>query len=142
MSTRCNIIIDDGDDRIQLYRHHDGYPYGEEGVLATLEQAFPYALSFFVAGDFSAAIIRAWKKDGEDIYIDGSPNKWEMLHGDIEWVYVVKQNKSEKEPVVLVYDWYKYWFDRADLDKEIPNPIFEVELSKARDAGLNWEKST
>lgn len=28
MSTRCNIIIKDGAERIYLYHHHDGYPMG------------------------------------------------------------------------------------------------------------------
>jgi hypothetical protein len=76
MSTRCNLIVEDSYDRIQLYRHWDGYPDGEGGVLAALEQAIPYAWPFprFEASDFAAAIVRAWKTEGGgNIYIDGSP---------------------------------------------------------------------
>jgi hypothetical protein len=38
MSTRCHIIIEDPEWRIStiIYRHSDGYPQGENGVLATL----------------------------------------------------------------------------------------------------------
>jgi len=38
MSTRCHIIIEDPryGDRTILYRHSDGYPEGEHGVLASL----------------------------------------------------------------------------------------------------------
>ena len=93
MSTRCNLIIEDAFDRIQLYRHGDGYPNGSCGVLATLEQALPYAwpIPRFEANDFAAATIRAWKnKGGGYVYIDGSPRGWEMIHEDVEWVYVIR----------------------------------------------------
>ncbi|MDP2692715.1 MAG: hypothetical protein Q8O88_03705 [bacterium] len=35
MSTRANIIIKDGDDKLFFYRHSDGYP---EGVMPTLKK--------------------------------------------------------------------------------------------------------
>jgi hypothetical protein len=76
MSTRCNLIVEDSYDRIQLYRHCGGYPDGAGGVLAALEQAIPFAwpLPRFEASDFAAAIVRAWKTEGGgNIYIDGSP---------------------------------------------------------------------
>ena len=87
MSTRCNVIIQDDRSRIQLYRHSDGYPDTWSGVLATLEEAIPYAWPNprFEAADFAAALVRAWKsKGGGNIYIDGSPKGWEMIHGDAE----------------------------------------------------------
>ena len=34
MSTRCNIVVRDGDDELWFYRHSDGYP---ESVLPDLE---------------------------------------------------------------------------------------------------------
>jgi hypothetical protein len=36
MSTRCHIIIEDEYNKVILYRHSDGYPNGEHGVLASL----------------------------------------------------------------------------------------------------------
>lgn len=97
MSTRCNLIVDDGYKRIQLYRHWDGYPQGGGGVLASLKYALPYAwpLPRFEADDFSAALVRAWKQPGGgNIYIDGSPKGWELIHGDTEWVYVIRPKKK------------------------------------------------
>jgi hypothetical protein len=154
MSTRSNLIIEDGHDRVQLYRHGDGYPDGEAGVLATLELAIPYAwpLPRFEAHDFAAAIIRAWKTEGGgNIYIDGSPKGWELIHGDTEWVYVIKPKKQAGtnqgvedthtgEPLVEVYDWHRYWLDKADPDKIKPVPVVRVTLSEARKAGLAWKR--
>ena len=153
MSTRCNLIVEDSYDRIQLYRHWDGYPGRAGGVLATLEQAIPYAwpLPRFEASDFAAAIVRAWKTEGGgNVYVDGSPKAWELIHGDTEWVYVIKPKKQARtkqgvedtdagEPLVEVYDWHKYWFDKADPHKIKPKPVLRVVLSEAGKAGLKWK---
>ena len=150
MSTRSNIIVEDEYSRIQLYRHWDGYP---EGVLADLELAVPYAWQFprFEAQDFAAAIVRAWKgQGGGNIYIDGSPKGWEMIHGDVEWVYIIKPKRKPKtkrgvfdsslgEPLVEVFDWHNYWFDKANPSKAKPKPVVKVKLSKAKEAGLKWQ---
>jgi len=41
MSTRCNIhFVDYGDICANVYRHSDGYPDGQHGVLANLQQFF------------------------------------------------------------------------------------------------------
>ena len=154
MSTRSNLIIEDGYTRIQLYRHWDGYPDGKGGVLTTLGLAIPYAWPFprFEASDFAAAIVRAWKpKGGGNIYVDGSPKAWELIHGDVEWVYVIKPRWLAKvkhglidtrasEPLVKVYDWHKYCFDKADPHKVKPKPICRASLSEARKAGLAWKR--
>jgi hypothetical protein len=153
MATRCNLIVEDSYDRIQLYRHWDGYPGRAGGVLATLEQAIPYAwpLPRFEASDFAAAIVRAWKTEGGgNVYVDGSPKAWELIHGDTEWVYVIKPKKQARakqgvedtdagEPLVEVYDWHKYWLDKADPHKIEPKPVLRVVLSEARQAGLEWK---
>ena len=136
MGTRSNIIVADDHSRIQLYRHWDGYPDGEGGVLADLALALPYAwpLPRFEADDFAAALIRAWKGEGGgNIYIDGSPKGWERIHDDVEWVYVIQRRERQQparlpecpgEPEVAVYDWHHYWFDKADPEKNQPKPTF------------------
>ena len=151
MGTRSNLIIEDSYHRIQLYRHWNGYPEGSDGVLATLEDAFPYAwlLPRFEASDFSAAIIRGWKEGGGNIYIDGSPVGWELIHGDVEWVYIIKPKKAPKNPfdflnispIVEVYDWHPYWFDKTDPDTKKPKPHCTVDLVKAREVGSDWKQN-
>lgn len=65
MSTRATIQVSDIDGEHTLYRHHDGYPDTEHGVLATLRQALPFAwpLPRFEADEFAAAIVAAWKSN-------------------------------------------------------------------------------
>jgi len=142
MGTRCNLIIEDSTNRIQLYRHWDGYPDGPGGVLATLEDALAYAWPFprYEAADFSAAIIRGWKdKGGGNIYIDGSPVEWELIHGDVEWVYIIKPKNAQNKrvdilnttPVVEVYDWHKFWLEKSDPNKKKPKALLTVDLVSA-----------
>ena len=139
MSTRSNLIIEDDYNRIQLYRHADGYPNGQYGVLAEPEEAISCAWSFprFEASDFAAAIVRAWKSGAGNVYIDGSPTAWELIHDDTEWVYVIKA--GDTEPLVEVYDWHKYWFGKADPNEYEPVPVMQMKLSEAERIGMEWE---
>ena len=149
MSTRSNIIVEDKHNRIQLYRHWDGYP---SGVLPELEIALLYAwqLPRFEAQDFAAAIVRGWKQEGGgNIYIDGSPQGWELIHGDVEWVYLIKPQKVKTkesrqpffsgEPIVEVYDWHDYWFNKANPEQIKPRPVKHMNLSQAKRVGRKWE---
>ena len=113
MSTRCNIIVKSNgkwERDIQIYRHGDGYPDGPGGVVNELSQALEYAWGTprFESGDFSAAIVRAWKEHGGNIDIDGSPVELEMIHGDIEWLYIIKATASDHNPVLEVYKAGEY----------------------------------
>lgn len=101
MATRCNILVKDNEgNRIVLYRHYDGYPEGENGVIKGLEEAKKYAweLPRFEASDFAAAIVRATKDAAGNIYIDGSLRNGEaddaLNHGDISFFYIVKPCKD------------------------------------------------
>jgi len=138
MSTRSNVIVNDDYTSIQLYRHSDGYPDGKWGVLATLEQALEFAwpLPRFDASDFAAAIVRAWKESRGNIYIDGTPEGWNLIHGDTEWVYVIQQEVGGV--LVRVYDWHRYWLGQGDPVKDPPTPVLVVPLAEAKEAGLNW----
>ena len=161
MSVRCNIILADDYHRLQLYRHMGGHPEGEYGVLSALEKALPFAwpLPRFEPGEFAAALVRAWKNQCGYIYIDGSPEGWEMIHSDVQWVYVVKPTKPAdeilraltspkgktaklefQEPMVEVYNWWPYC-NGADPEVATPNPALIVPLSQAYDEGMNWFKT-
>lgn len=96
MSTRCNIVVKDKYHSIQLYRHCDGYPDSEHGVVENLKQALPlsWELPRMEASDFAAAIVAAWKEHGGNIYIDGDYRQGETLHGDIEYVYFIEPDEK------------------------------------------------
>lgn len=122
MSTRSNIIVEDQYGRVQVYRHYDGYP---EGVIPELIKALEFAwpLPRFEADDFAAAIVRAWKDEGGgNIRIDGNPKAFELVHGDTEYVYVIKFDKDKKELFVEIYDWHDYYLDKADITKKSFKP--------------------
>jgi hypothetical protein len=100
MATRCNIIVEDQFHRVRLYRHYDGYP---KNVVPALFQALDYSwpLPRFEANEFAAALVRAWKDyGGGNIRIDGCPKRFELIHGDVEWVYIIKFDKTHGEPFV------------------------------------------
>ena len=124
MSTRCTLTIRDADNAFSIYRHSDGYPDTEHGVLEGLRAAFPLAwpLPRFEADEFAAAIVAAWKTgpgnirfcEGRDaiedtaFHYDVSMVKaghalyvkvWERNHND-EWIpsaaYLVLPEKVKK----------------------------------------------
>ena len=95
MSTRCNIIVKDGNDRIYLYHHHDGYPMGVGTELQRwLDERFkpqPYFTPRWYAMSIATALVKGapvypfdkeGKKDDEYEITTG-------LHGDVEYVYVI-----------------------------------------------------
>ncbi len=94
MSTRSTICVKDAYDKFCIYRHCDGYPHGEHGVVAQLAKALPFAweLPRFEAMDFAAAIIRAWKDEGGgNIYF----TQGHEHHGDTEYTYDITAESGE-----------------------------------------------
>lgn len=90
MSTRCTITVRDergGRDAYSLYRHCDGYPDTQHGVIATLSKALPLAwpMPRFEADDFAAAIVAAWKDSCGNIRLTAGRD----AHGDTEYHYEV-----------------------------------------------------
>src|SRR6185437_7889916 len=96
MSTRCVITVIDEHHSFSIYRHGDGYPNTDVGVIKTLEAAFEFAwaLPRFEADDFAAAIIRAWKMEGGgDIYFTESHER----HGDLAYRYEIRQQPDNPD---------------------------------------------
>ena len=93
MSTRCNIIVKDGNDRIYLYHHHDGYPMGVGTELQDYLQRkwgeswrqFWYGTSIanhLVKGHINYPLAHELHEDDEYEVTYG-------LHDDVEYVYVI-----------------------------------------------------
>lgn len=118
MSTRCVVTVIDGMNTFHIYRHNDGYPDTESGVLATIPLAFEFAWSLprFEASDFAAALIRAWKKTGGgDIYCIEDFNS--DLHDGLAYRYEIRQiggTQSLKVGVFIKKD------DRWEFVQEVP----------------------
>jgi hypothetical protein len=101
MATRCNILFEDAEKIVQMYRHFDGYP---SCILVDLHGAFQTETPKS-AMNAAEIILREWKyDDGKDVAeLEGLVKDYsEDLHGDIEWLYVVKAWGDE--PGVTVYD--------------------------------------
>jgi hypothetical protein len=110
MSTRCNVIIRSKNakypsDRAQLYRHCDGYP---EEVLPSLLAG--YNLAAGASADFgarpqmAAAFLIASSlalKDTKDPYssnyVPYEPEEYGLLHGDIEFFYLITPSRDGDE---------------------------------------------
>jgi|SRR5215472_5212864 len=85
MSTRTNIVVQYGTTNIFIYRHYDGYPGETGGDLVEKLRAHPKV------EDFVAALLT---ERYEKQYYETEPKRtYELttdLHGDIEWLYVVR----------------------------------------------------
>ena len=93
MSTRCNIIIKDGAERIHLYHHQDGYPMevGTELQDYLQRKWGEYWRSYWCGTSIANDLVKGHinyplaKEPHED-------DEYEVtygLHGDVEYVYVI-----------------------------------------------------
>lgn len=113
MSTRANIVIKEGTQKLFFYRHSDGYP---EGTLPTLRIFHKWMIEdkirndiqqgsgwLILLGAMEYATIPEFKKDKTkygfevDVNTISDPNDWKVgayepttnIHGDIEYLYVI-----------------------------------------------------
>ena len=114
MSTRCNVIIKDGDKKLFFYRHSDGYP---EGVAPTLNMFMDGLKSDKIRNNISQGAgwlialgameyntfpnYKASKDEGYGSYAEldsiQPPKDWKVgayepttdIHGGIEYLYII-----------------------------------------------------
>jgi hypothetical protein len=128
MSTRaaCVVTVVEGNEHFSVYRHCDGYPEGDHGVMATLAKALPYAwpLPRFEARDFAAAIIAAWKQPGGgNVYCTTKAEH----HGDLAYIYTVSL-KDRDLWVSITTPKYKRTESRVLFEgrlQDYPQPVVE-----------------
>ena len=101
MSTRSTISVFDNRDQFAIYRHHDGYPSGEHGVIHDLKKATDLAWDppRFEAADFAAAVVAAMKHHGGSVYLTRDAE----FHGDRDFHYGV--SFADKAVQVCVHDF-------------------------------------
>lgn len=106
MSTRANIIVKSGDEKLIFYRHSDGYP---NGALPTINKFIDLIKSKHIRNDvqqgsgwliFLGAV--EYRNYNPDIFSVETPDKvmpkdWKIgsiepttgIHGDIQYLYVI-----------------------------------------------------
>jgi len=94
MSTRSNIKLIDNCGSILLYKHHDGYPESEHGIIAFLT---PFIQKSMKSAEWLA----------EMLIKDTECKASSALHGDIEYYYEVKVEENK-------IDVYKSSWDSDD----------------------------
>lgn len=119
MSTRCNIIIKDGESRIYLYHHHDGYPMGVGTELqAYLEKEWSTRRYWFASSIANELIKGSLPYPFSD---DKKDEEYEVtfgLHGDIEYCYVINCQARTLRCYAIgwddeVYENFNIRFDRV-----------------------------
>jgi hypothetical protein len=153
MSTRCNIIITDGEDQLIFYRHSDGYP---EGALPTLKKFMQWVKEGKIRDNVEQSagwLILIGAKEYDSVYIGGGkrelkqtltePNSsdtfsgWQCgayepatsIHGDIEWLYTLNLSKltiTVQEVIDNEYEKYGKSGVITDFTVE-PEPVYVVE---------------
>lgn len=114
MSTRCNIVVDDGNELLYLYHHHDGYPKGVGAELTEyLKSNNPQT-----AEELFNGLVFLYGDEYEETY---------GIHGDIEYLY--KIDIADKKNVCL------------QCCDESENEIFKVEFDKSDQRSDNLTKS-
>jgi hypothetical protein len=87
MSTRAVVTFKDAYGEYSVYKHCDGYPNGDGGMIAAIHAAEMNAwkLPRFEADEFAAAFVAANKDGPGYIRLTSGP----MAHGDLAYTYLV-----------------------------------------------------
>jgi hypothetical protein len=131
MSTRCQIGFYKADDdavespEVLIYRHSDGYPESEYGVLATLIPLIKYfdeRRGYWDVHYLSAFVVAQLK--GNDIYNIGICGD-RQLHGDIEFYYAVYPSCVVVHTVSLDYPEFPTlkFQERVSLREDVKDGI-------------------
>jgi len=151
MSTRANIILKDGSNKLYFYRHSDGYP---KGVMPTLNKFIEWLKSgkiradiqqgsgwLIVLGAIEYNAIPEYKTETVERFgrtytetVDDSiqdPKDWKVgayeptngLHGDIEYLYTIDLQKKEIKADSVSFNY--------TTKKQTFTPISVIELQPA-----------
>ena len=108
--------------RHHIYRHHDGYPQSEHGVIADLQGARALSWQGFDASDYAAALVARMKTGPGSVYLTEDPDR----HGDREFHYEVRG--AGREIAVAVHS---FRFRTEFSLRPVAQVIFEGSLDEA-----------
>ena len=95
MSTRANIVLTDGHDKLFFYRHSDGYP---EGAMPTLEKFLAWVISGKIRDNVGQAAGWLIMLGNSEYNVGVTPDTdWKVgsmeptagIHGDVEYIYTI-----------------------------------------------------
>lgn len=117
MGTRTNILIENGESRIWLYRHWDGYPSCTGKDLAEQLIADKFRATAFLASLLA-------KRHEQASYQSAPSSVYELttaLHGDIEWFYRIQWPNNWARDAQPVIGWGErsYKADESPEDAEL-----------------------
>jgi len=105
MSTRANIVIKSGREKLIFYRHSDGYP---EGTLPLLEKFLAEIKAGNIrdnVGQSAGWLIEYGRREMMECFDGKTPEyyQWKVgfiepttcIHGDIEFLYTIDLNKKK-----------------------------------------------
>ena len=109
MSTRANVIIKDGSEKLFFYRHSDGYPEGVKDTLDAFCRMIEDGEIRRNVGQAAGWLIILGHEEYAMSRRMYNHTKWKVgayepttgLHGDIEHLYEVDLNKATWEEVKL-----------------------------------------
>ena len=103
MATRATLTVFDSQERYDIYRHYDGYPESEHGVLQAIVDAQRLALPLpsFQAGEFAAALIATLKTQPGGVLLTSDARQ----HGDVAFRYVITERRGALFVAVQQIDW-------------------------------------
>jgi len=101
MATRCMICFEDGNERVNVYQHFDGYPSYVLPVLARVVRAFQERVGW--DPEYMAArSMLALMKEADENLDSWAPENGDLLgfgicasmRGDLRYIYRVSRNES------------------------------------------------
>jgi hypothetical protein len=155
MSTRCQIRFQDENGVAQIYCHYDGYPDGENGVIAELKRLrdFLEKAEVFRGADYLASQFIFWQKlnlilrmknclgiKAIEELLDPEKSREAMLghgvedpnagiHGDEEYLYIVTlKSQSHWEVKVSKRNGFPRW-EEPDIKEAFEKAEWEFEGS-------------
>ena len=120
MSTRCSIIISDGENEAILYHHTDGFPEGAVGKVLN-EFVEPRMVPFYNMSPIVNLLIKMGERDDviED-YVYPFDFQWaEEVAGDVDWIFGLAVRIDDPRSVTLVHEYIDRkisgWGEESDV---------------------------
>ena len=137
MSTRATLTVKDAHDQFHIYRHHDGYPDGQHGVVHDINfaQNLAWELPRYEAEEFAAAVVAVMKQGPGSVYLTDDPD----AHLDREYHYQIEPLRDRVLTKVNLTILKRDWLSGRDSSNTMLQ-IFNAPLDKAAETYCSPEE--